>query len=125
MIETYAIANTSLLPTDVKNNGTVTVVALDVRNSETVAIDCVLSGLTGGTAPTVQFSVERASVDGTTWVLVNAATALSANGVSSFYIGPGMVLNQTTGRQLRVRATTTGGPTTANAVVMAFGDRYN
>jgi len=124
MIET-SIVSDGASSVDVHTNGTVTVVTLDVRNIEALCIDCILSGLTGGTTPTVQFLLDRLAADGSTWVNIDSPTALSADGVVSFIVGPGLPLNTSVGRTVRVRATTTGGPTAALANVGVLGDRYS
>lgn len=123
MIETATVVEKANV--DVHANGTVTLCTLDVRNLQAVTLDCILSGLTGGTSPTVQFTVDRKAADDSTWVNLSTPTALSADGVETFVIGPGLTINVELCKTIRVQAITTGGPSAAVAAVYGFGDRYS
>jgi len=124
MIET-SIAQDGKTVIDVKAASNTVIATLDVRNIEAVAIDCTLSGLAGGATPSVQFFLDRLVADGTTWVQIANPAAITTNGTVTILVGPGLPINSITGRTLRVRCTTTGAPTTANAAIAALGDRYS
>lgn len=102
----------------------------DFTSAEAVCIDCILTALTGGTSPSVQFILERLSADGATWVQLSAATALTvassspSTGISSFEVGPGLAINKLVGTQHRIRWVTTGTPATAVATVNAYQNGF-
>jgi hypothetical protein len=124
LLETQAAY--SKLGIDVSAAGPAVDLQMDFRNADIISIDCVLTALTGGTAPTVQFILERLSADGVTWVQLSAPAAISApnttpsTGIVTFDVGPGLALVKLVGRAHRIRHITTGAPATAVATINAF-----
>lgn len=94
---------------------------IDVRDLTGIAIDCVLTSMTGGTTPSVQFIVDRKNIDGT-YTQIVAGVALTAAGTTSFSIGPGLTTATITGVIIRIRWTVVGAPTTAVANIYVQGE---
>ena len=80
-----------------------------------------LATLTGGAAPTVQFFVENKDEFGNYYPLFTGV-ALSAVGLQSASIGPGLSTNAMIARYVRVRWVVTGAPATATAQISLYGD---
>lgn len=59
---------------------------IDTSNVDYAGLDITVSAITGGTAPTIQFFIDRLGADGI-WYAVYTGTALSAPGVVSVDLG--------------------------------------
>ncbi len=76
--------------------------SLAVSNVTMLAVDVNVTAITGGTAPTVQFLLDRQGVDNI-WHTVWTGSALSAAGTASVSIGPGLPTNSVLTRAARLR----------------------
>lgn len=94
---------------------------IDVRAFKYVSIDATLKGLSGGTAPTVLFTLFRRLPNGLYLSVAAFGAALSANGTQSLHVGPGMSTAQCPGHYMRIGWVTTGTPTTALLDVSVAG----
>ena len=62
--------------------------AFDTTHITSAALDVNLTALTGGTAPTLTFSLQRLGADGVWYTAWTQAAAMSATGPASFELGP-------------------------------------
>lgn len=85
-------------------------ITLPNYNDLVLAFDVNVTAFTGGTSPTVKFTVSRVGADGVNYVIYNP-TALSAAGVFSQSIGVGAQTNADPGDIIQVDMVTTGSPT--------------
>lgn len=54
-----------------------------------IAFDVTVTAVTGGTAPTVQFFIDRLSNDGSTWFNVMSTQSFTTAALNSWDLGPG------------------------------------
>lgn len=101
-------------------NGTI-VPDIDIASFDRIHVDVTLSGLAGGTAPAVTFTVERQDANGI-WRVLFAFAAQNANGSLSRSIGPALETSLLVPARLRVTWATTGAPSAAVGAVSIIGD---
>lgn len=94
---------------------------LDLSLVEELAVDCSLTTLVAGAAPTVQFILERKMAAGPLYVAVWTSAALSAVGVASTSVGAGMPVAAAVGSVGRLRWAVVGAPTSATADLSITG----
>jgi hypothetical protein len=128
-----SVYSIGLKDVDVHTSGQVTS-DIDVRPLVGLTVDCNLKTLVGGTAPTVQFCIDRkheykdnTGQTITTWVQIDSPAAISVvstppTGLVSIPIGPGMTNAVPTGRIIRVRWIVTGAPSSATADILIQGE---
>ncbi len=83
---------------------------LPYYNNIVLNLDINVTALTGGTSPTVKFTVSRVGADGVNYVIYNP-TALSAAGVFSQSIGMGGQTTADPGDLIQIDMVVTGAPT--------------
>ena len=86
------------------------IITLPNYNELVLSLDVNVTALTGGSSPTVKFTVSRIGADGVAYVLYSP-TALSAAGVFSQSVGHSGQTNADLGDQCRIDMVTTGAPT--------------
>lgn len=99
------------------NSGT-----LNTTNVNRIAVDVNLTALTGGTAPTVTFFLDRQGLDGT-WYQVWSSGAKSAPAAVSTSVGDGCTVSEVIGAAVRLRWTFGGtvNPTSVTFSVSILG----
>lgn len=85
-------------------------ITLPILNDLVLDLDINVTALTGGTSPTVKFTVSRVGADGVLYVLYNP-TALSSAGTFMQSIGVGAQTNADPGASIQIDMVVTGAPT--------------
>lgn len=81
---------------------------IDASDFEMLAVDLSVTVVGGSASPTLTMFLERQMSDGATWAAIWSPTAITATGVTSTSIGPGLATNAIWGQFIRLRWTISG-----------------
>lgn len=94
---------------------------IKVDSFDRIAVDINLKTLVGGVSPSVTFSIQRKDSLGN-YTTIHSGTALTAVGLYSRDIGPGLETTKLPGQVIRIAWIVSGAPTSATADIVVIGD---